>query len=134
MWSYVFSPRLMAIDAAAGLAAALVYRIFTGEAPRTFKAWMMIALLGTVLRHTFPGTHHARSMPIGYVGNMTRFCMQNESRERCLCAVDALKAKVGEKDLIQLAVRVEVNGALPKDFLDALAGCSGYERGRVRSG
>lgn len=125
MWSYVFSPRLMAIDAVAGLAAMLVFRIITGDRPRTLKAWFAIALLTTVVRHTFPGTRHARSMPIGYVGNMARFCMQHESRERCLCAVDALKAKVGEKDLIQLAVRVEVNGALPKDFVDALAGCQG---------
>jgi hypothetical protein len=125
MWSYVFSPRLMAIDAIAGLAAVLVFRIATGHAPRSFKAWLVIALLSTVLRHTFPGTPHARSMPIGYVGNMARFCMQNASRERCLCAVDTLKSRVGETDLVQLAVRVEVNRALPKDFLDALAGCSG---------
>ena len=125
MWSYVFSPRLMAIDAVAGLSAALIYRLVTGQAPRSIKAWFMIALLSTVLRHTLPGTPSARSMPIGYVGNMARFCMRNASRERCLCAVDALKDRVGEKDLIQIAVRVEVNGALPKDFVDALASCSG---------
>ena len=125
MWSYVFSPRLMAIDAIAGLSAVLLFRIVTGDRPRTLKAWFAIALLTTVLRHTFPGSPHARSMPIGYVGNMARFCMRNASQERCLCAVDTLKARVGETDLIQLAVRVEVNGTLPKDFLDALASCPG---------
>src|SRR5262249_7261568 len=119
-WSYVFSPRLMTIDAIAGLAAMVVFRVVTGDRPRTFKAWFAVALLTTVLRHTFPGESHPRSMPIGYVGNMARFCMRNASEERCLCAVDTLKARVGETDLIQLAVRVEVNGALPKDFLDAL--------------
>jgi hypothetical protein len=125
MWNYVFSPRLMMIDAVSALVASLLVRVVLGH--RDFSKRTMIAVMVTasIFSHWYQSRSRGRSMPSGYVGRMAQACMQDESRERCLCAVDTLRERIGQIPLVKLGVRAEVNLALPQEFLDALAECPG---------
>jgi len=123
-WHYVFSPRAMLIDGISGLISVALFWMVRGERPRTLKAWFVLALVSSVVSHILPGVPRARSMPIGYVGNMVGLCMQQASQESCLCAVDTLKERIGDIPLVQMGVRAQANVELPKEFLDALAECS----------
>ncbi len=124
MWDYVFSPRLMMIDATAGLVVFVFFRLLRGNQPPSKLQFAMVALAASIAHHVLGGSR-GPVMPTGYVGQMVQACMQEESRERCLCAVDSLKERVGESSLIRTAVAAEVNMALPKEFLEALAHCRG---------
>jgi hypothetical protein len=123
MWDYVFSPRLMMIDAIAGLIAWIAFRVVRGRNPTTMLEWLVVAGITLVLRHAAPTG--ARAMPAGYVGQMGQMCLHEASRDDCLCAIDALEQQIGHSALVGLAVRMQMDLKLPPDFENALAGCRG---------
>jgi hypothetical protein len=126
MWDYVFSPRHMMFDAAAGVVFFLLFRVLRGggRQPSMLEraAFLLVALS---VSRWYLGGPPARAMPTGYVGQMVQACTQENSREDCLCAVDAVEAHIGHPALVQLAVRAGVNAALPRELLEALAQCRG---------
>ncbi len=124
MWEHVFSPHAMMIDAAAGLVV-FVLRLLRPSRPPSKLEVGAIALVAVLVNHRYLTGSAARAMPTGYVGAMVQVCTQQESRDNCLCAVDALEKRIGEPAVVRLGVRAEVNLALPKEFLDALAECRG---------
>ena len=125
MWDYVFSPHAMMVDAAAGLVAFVVFRLLRPGRPPSKIGYVAIALIASLINYHYLGGSPAGAMPTGYVGRMVEACAQQESQEACLCAVDALKKRVGDPAVMKLAVRAEANLELPKEFLDALADCRG---------
>lgn len=124
LWDYVFSPQAMLFDGIAGLMSGVLFWFVMGHPARSVKAWLALALVGSMVRHMLPGVPQARTIPSGHVGLLATLCMRDASEEQCFCAVDALKERIGETALVQLGVRAEVNIALPEEFLDALADCS----------
>jgi hypothetical protein len=125
MWDYVFSPHAMMVDAAAGLVAFVLFRLLRPGQPPSKIGFAAVALIATLINHHYQGGSPARAMPTGYVGGMVQACARQESREACVCALDALKERVGEAGVMKLAVRTEANQELPQEVLDAVAGCRG---------
>jgi hypothetical protein len=125
MWEYVFSPRAMTVDAAAGVVAFVAFRLFRPGRQASKIGFVAIALIATLINHQHLGGSPARAMPTGYVGRMVQACAQTEGQETCLCAFDALKERIGEPAVMKLAVRAEANLELPKEVLDAVADCRG---------
>jgi len=124
MWDYVFSPHAMMVDAAAGVVLALLRLLRPSRRPSKLEI-AAIALVAITINRRYAGGVSAGIMPPGYVGRMVQACMNDESRETCLCAVDALTARIGEPAVMKLAVRAEANLELPKEFVDALPDCRG---------
>lgn len=123
MWDYVFSPRHMMFDAAAGVVCFLLFRVLFGRRQPSFLARLAFCAVALSASRWYLGGPSVRAMPTGQIGTMVAMCAQEHSRDTCLCAIDAVEERVGHPKLTQLAVRAEVNGALPPDIVTALADC-----------
>ena len=125
MWDYVFSPRHMMFDAACGVVILMVFRVLRRDRPPSMLDRAAFVLVAMSVGRWYLGGPAARAIPGGYVGEIMQVCVQEDSEEACLCAVDALEERLGHPALVQLGVRAEVNRALPPAILEALAQCRG---------
>lgn len=127
MWDYVFSPKHMMFDAAAGVVFFLLFRVLLGSRQPSLLARMAFFFVALSASRWYLGDPggSGRAMPSGYIGHMVAMCARENSRDACFCAVDAIEAQVGHPALTQLAVKAEVNMALPPQMVTALADCGG---------
>jgi len=123
MWEYVFSPRHMMFDAASGVVFFLLFRVVLGHRQPSLFARMAFCAVALSAGNWYLDGASARAMPSGYIGHMVALCARENPRDTCLCAIDAIEARIGHPALTQLAVKAEANVALPPDMLTALADC-----------
>jgi len=128
MLDYIFSPQAMLVDAVVGIAVFVVFRLLGARLPPSKLELAVIAMIAFAANSWYvppPPTIRALSRPIGFVGRLVESCSEQASAEACKCAVDRLKERIGEAELVRLAFRAHVNVALPKEFMQALSACQG---------